>query len=283
MPSKIAVKPTVCVCFASTVGTMLIVTMGSWPQVALAEASLQQVLDCAGANAPESTYLQAAKLEVVDQDVVQRTIEASFAVQKKSDKSHLNILVRDPPDIAGTAVLIRQGKDGSESMRMYLPALQKVRSVTGSMAGESLLGTDFSYTDINQLYGNLSIDNASLLPESEVAGYPTHAVKVDVPATDEMPGANLLAQFDQETCVVLEVSWFSEDGEVVKRLTGDRASLGQGDDRHWLSTYVMSNLKSGGHTTLTLGDPVFDDRITGTAFSPTTFYRYRNQAERPDQ
>ena len=53
-----------------------------------------------------------------------------------------------PNDIAGTGFLVWERPGGDDDRFLYLPALGRVRRITGAERQESFVGTDFTYEDI---------------------------------------------------------------------------------------------------------------------------------------
>src|SRR3546814_18541356 len=55
-----------------------------------------------------------------------------------------------PGDLAGASYLLRE-RDNGDEMYVYIPALSKVRRVSGAAVDGSLWGTDLSFADVKQL------------------------------------------------------------------------------------------------------------------------------------
>lgn len=243
--------------------------------------SARAVLDCAAANAPEDSFQQAVEMTVSKDGTVQRTILATFAGQRGNGGFMLNIGVLEPADLSGTAVLLReQGKD-RDDLKLYLPALRRVRTVTGAMAGEDLLGTDFSYRDIKQVYGAFDDAGAELLEAGVWQERPIHRVGLQPSAEEESPYSQLIIGIDQQNCVTLLIDFIGPQQTAVKRLEGDHASIMQVGERQLLGRYTMRDLDKGSQTQLKLGEPRFDDKVARSAFHPTSFYNFHNRADRP--
>jgi hypothetical protein len=54
-----------------------------------------------------------------------------------------------PSDIKGTAFLVWAHPDGEDERFLYLPALGRVRRITGAEAQDNFVGSDFTYEDIS--------------------------------------------------------------------------------------------------------------------------------------
>lgn len=70
--------------------------------------------------------------------------------QKKDGLSRVLARFQEPPDVAGTAFLVREVKGEDDEQYLYIPALKKVRRISSSQKGGSFMGTDFSYDDLQR-------------------------------------------------------------------------------------------------------------------------------------
>lgn len=243
---------------------------------------VQTLRECAARNVPAHSFVQAAEFEVMQDGAAQRRIGAALAGMRDADGINLNIVVSAPNDVAGTAVLLRQNDAGREDMRMYLPALQRVRPITGGMANQGILGTDFSYRDIRDIYGALREGQAMVLGTGKIAGKDTQRMELIPAAEQESPYQRMVVDLDASNCVVLAVDFESPGRGVTKRLLGDVDSVTNIGERRLLLRYTMDDLDKGSQTVLKLGLPEYDEDIRSLAFHPSSFYRYRNSAAAPE-
>lgn len=56
----------------------------------------------------------------------------------------------DPPDLRDTAVLLLEGEGGGDELFVFLPMLGRVRRVSGAQRGDSFMGTDLTYEDLQR-------------------------------------------------------------------------------------------------------------------------------------
>ena len=256
-------------------------TLGATPLQAQTD-EVQTLRECAARNVPAHSFVQAAEFEVMQDGAAQRRIGAALAGMRDADGINLNIVVSAPNDVAGTAVLLRQNDAGREDMRMYLPALQRVRPITGGMANQGILGTDFSYRDIRDIYGALREGQARVLGAGKIAGKDTQRMELIPAAEQESPYQRMVVDLDASSCVVLAVDFESPGRGVTKRLLGDVDSVTSIGERRILLRYTMDDLDKGSQTVLKLGLPEYDEDIRSLAFHPSSFYRYRNSAAAPE-
>ncbi|MGJ8668472.1 MAG: outer membrane lipoprotein-sorting protein [Oceanococcus sp.] len=241
----------------------------------------QTVLDCARDNVPERSFRQAALLKVTDDSGASREIRANFAGVRTDRGIMLNIGVKAPSDVAGTSVLLRRDDAGKESIKLYLPALRRVRTVTGSMASQGILGTDFSYRDIKDIFGSVREGEVTLLPEPE-GGEDFHRLSIVPAAEQESPYQSLLVDIDKTHCVPMQLQFETAQQGITKIMTGDPETLHTLDEQHMLLRYTMRDVVKGSQTEMDLGPPEYDEKISRTAFNPSSFYNFNNRVEAPE-
>lgn len=263
----------------------LLVTVWPGQLVAAQLTSAEAILNCAANNAPAKSFRQAAELRVLDNGRLARRIQARFAGLGGDKGFRLNIGVTEPVDVAGTAVLLRQRPDRKDDLRLYLPSLRRSRQLSGNMAAQGVLGTDFSYADIMQVYGAFSRRQAEVLEPQPWRERAAYRLELEPLADDAGPAPyrRLRLAIDQETCVTLLVEFYDQNDVLSKRLEGDWASVIQLKQRHLLLRYLMSDLQVASQTQLLLGLPVIDEAIARTAFNPNTFQQYHNPVPAPEQ
>lgn len=227
-------------------------------------------MDCAMANAPAKTFRHTVIFITTNIDGQERTLTTRILGERGKDGLRLNLRVTEPPATAKTTVLVRE-KDGQDDMRIYLPAAQRTQQVTGSMAATKLLGTDFSYQDLKQMFGAMLDGQASYDSTAEVAGRPTHRLKL-VPAVEEAAPYDLvLVDFDQATCVPLLAEFRTEDGQVLRRLSADTESLTSVKNHHYARLYTLADLISETRTTAEFSDVQYDEKLPRQVFHPLSF------------
>lgn len=182
-----------------------------------------------------------------------------------------------PPNLAGAAYLIREqeaSEDGvaRDGMYVYLPAVRRVRRVTGSIADGGLMGTSFSYADFKQLQNTFGDTHSSFEGTGEVEQRPTH-VRVFRPRDASEGGYSLVRSWvDQKTCVPLKAEFY--EGETLrKRMTSPVKALTQVDGYWYPSVVEMHDLRQNLRTTLRVLKVTPDKALSGGYFDPKTFYQ----------
>ena len=239
-----------------------------------ASKSVDELRACASANAPSESFSQNAKFVTTDAEGATRTLETRLYGRSEDGKLRLTLHVRQPPDVSGTALLIRR-EDGDDDMFMYLPALRKSRRVTGAMTSSKVLGTDFSYADIQRLFGTLSTGTATALPDGTLEEQPVHQVQLEPQIIDGGDPVRVVAALEQAHCVPLRVSFYDETGTVIRQLDADVSSIQAVGSHHLATQFVMQDKVVGSTTELTLSKVEFDERIPISLFNPRGYFNPR--------
>ena len=212
---------------------------------------------------------QTFRIVVKDRIGTESTLRAKmfWEMDSETQLSNLRLDFDSPPELRGAALLVR-GRKSENDMRMYLPALGKVRRITPRMASGSLLGTDFSYDDflrLQEMFSNLETER---LADEEVAGRPVYVTLARPPPGGEYD--QIRSSVDQETCVPLRVE-FHEPGRQapVKVLTIDPAKLWEVEARRIPREALLEDVKAGTSTRvvieqLEVGVPINRKRFSET-------------------
>lgn len=121
----------------------------------------------------DTSYMTAV-LTLTDKSGKSRVREiASYNIDEKKVKKSVTVF-RTPKDVAGVSYLsfdYPDNPDGSvkdSDSWLYLPAMKKVRRVSGSSKDDDFQGTDFTYDDIGTR--SLGKDTFKILGEEKVSG-----------------------------------------------------------------------------------------------------------------
>lgn len=93
---------------------------------------------------PTSSYMELRMAITTSAGLVLERNLATWA----QGTTHRLITFTAPADIAGAGFLSVTDDDGTEHRSIYLPALQRVRSIAGGQETEAFFGSDFSYADM---------------------------------------------------------------------------------------------------------------------------------------
>lgn len=250
----------------------LIVAMLCWPAVVLAgDPALDELTRCMRNNLPVSVRVQSVEIIAVDRVGGERRLKGKLFGTRENDRARVMMRIEAPQDLAGAAYLVREA-DPADETYLYLPAVQKVRRISGAQLDGQLWGTDLSYNDLKQLQNAFSGSAAVLEPRVEpYEGRSVKAVSFTPRADDGSRYRAIRALVDDKTCVAVKVE-FVEPGGVRKVLTVAPGDLKQAGPHWYASKAEMADLKDGTHTRVVVTGVNTDDKLAGRYFSPQSFY-----------
>lgn len=233
--------------------------------------TLAKLSTCMRANIPESLRVQTVQFVTTERDNAERRLIGRVVASRHKELTRVNLRLQAPYDLKDAAYLARETGDGRDEIYLYLPALNRVRRVTGGSRNNSVFGTDFSYNDLRQMHAAFAGNEVSLRGEVELDGRPAWHLSVSQDDPEEGP-RDLEAWVDTESCVSRRIDVLQE-GQVVRRISSPAESLRTLPSGQWYADAVtVENLLTESQTVLTvLGIEIGED-ISETLFNPRTFY-----------
>lgn len=192
--------------------------------------------------------------------------EASLTIQAKSGGSRVReislrkklydgvkktlITFSAPKEVAGVAYLSfeydSKKADAKESENwLYMPAMKKVRRISGSSRQDDFMGSDFTYEDIGDR--GLNKDNFTLMGEEKVDG--ADCWKLDCASKDsseKIPRRILWVRKDNY--IPQKVQLFDQRGELQRELVC--SDIKQVDGFWTVNKMVMTNVQTGHFSTI---------------------------------
>ncbi len=201
---------------------------------------MEQARDEGGADASSVLRLEIGSGD----DALVRTV----AIYRRRCGGEMRSLVvlRDPPDVSGTAVLTAARAGGRPDMWMYLPELGRVRQLNAFAQSERFMGSDLTYEDLGVM--TIAGRDHRFLGEAELEGEPVYKV-VSRPTPREETG-RLLTWVNRATFLPVRIDTFDRVGAMVRT-----ARFADVRDVRGIPTPFsidLDNLESGRRTRLTL-------------------------------
>ncbi len=243
-----------------------------WPLAGLAaDPALEEVTRCMRANIPETVRIQTMTITSWDRGGGERILKGKLFGTREKDRARVMMRIESPNDLAGASYLVRES-EAADEMYLYLPAIQKVRRITGQALDGQLWGTDLSYNDVkylqNAFAGSDGVLEADTPPYEQRA---VHALSFTPPPDEAMRYRTVRALVDKKTCVALKVE-FNEPGGPRKVLTVQPSDLKQSDSHWYAAKAEVRDLKNGTRTRVALTGVSSGDKLAGRYFSPQSFY-----------
>jgi len=131
---------------------------------------------------------------------------------------------------------------------LYLPAMKKVRRISGSSAGkENFMGSDFTYDDMGGR--NVDEDEHRLLREEALDGSPCWVVE-SIPMDSDAAYSRTVSWIRQDAFIPVKVEYFDRMGDLLKTLTASGISREGG---FWTTRKLeMANHRKEHRTIITL-------------------------------
>jgi hypothetical protein len=237
---------------------------------AMADEALDGVLACMRANIPKSLQIKDVELTATDRTGGTRDLRGRLYAMRDEERLQAMIKIAAPADLADAAYLLRE-RQGGDEMYVYVPALRRVRRITGAGVDGSLWGTDLSYGDLKQLHNAFSAGQTRLEGEGELAGRAVHQLTLTPEAAEGTRFSLIKVWVDKQTCVSLRAD-FLEGTNVRKRLEVDPASLRQSGSVWYAGEALMSDLQESTKTRLRVLGVSSGVALPGRYFNPNTFY-----------
>ena len=225
------------------------------------------ILDCVEASGPEKSSVQVGRMRVEDAKGSVREARAEAWWARFDDLSHILVRFSAPEDLRGSSLLVLEKPEEKSEMFMYLPELQRVKRVSSHTMSASVFGTNFSYEDVERLYGLANNLSSRRLDDATYAGRAVFVVE-SVPSEDsDSIYQRIVETIEQERCVALKLEFFERDDEPRKIITVDPDRFRQ-VGRAWIpDEFRIVDTRDGGQTTVIIESIEVDLDLSRRMFS----------------
>lgn len=136
----------------------------------------------------------------------------SFSKDYGRDKKSVMVF-KKPADVKGTAFLSWDYYDPAkeDDKWLYMPAMKKVRRISGSSKNEYFMGTDFTYDDMGDRH--VDEDTHTLLGEETVDGRACWKIE-SIPVDKKDMYTRKVLWVDQKAHLILKAEYYDKDGLV---------------------------------------------------------------------
>lgn len=255
-------------------GLILVVVVASTPAAAAnpeeaAWALFDKVHELNHTTRAWTDRSQQLRVRIVDRRDNERRRSIELFTRKEGDDSSRSILFfLSPPEVKGIGLLQWIDPHQDDRHWLYLPALKRVRQITGSSRRESFVGTDFSYEDLSLVQEILdwTREDASLsVTAREVVDGQSCSVIDVVPKDDDVGYGKIRLWLGDEDLVVHKFTFEDRKGRLAKTLlVSDIRMIKNIPAAHRLE---MRNERSGSHTVIEFSKIVFDTGLSKEMFT----------------
>ncbi len=189
----------------------------------------------------------------------------------------------DPESVRGLPVLITE-RTGANHMFVSPAGLPIVRQIRGAPGSSNLFGTDFSYEDVERLYGlDLPSETHKLgSSETPMEGRPFWLLET-TPDQETSSYERIVSLIDEETCVLVRAEMFESGFTPRKILTSNPDSVTR-EGSTWVARDIMiRDLRDGTQTRLVIDDVDLAAEHVGVPFTPEELEQYKRAQSRAGQ
>jgi hypothetical protein len=175
---------------------------------------------CVERHSPGRSTVLSATIDVRDPSgPISRSAIKLYWLRMGDGERRVLLRVTDPPDLAGSAVLLEvPPDDGTPRVHLYLPELERLQRVRSREQLQVFLGeADLGIDEVGMLLDPVADGVLELIDAAgELDGRPVWVLVQ--PANDEAsPYARRVSFIEQERCVLLRAE-FQDDGNVARKV-----------------------------------------------------------------
>ncbi|HOO75350.1 MAG TPA: outer membrane lipoprotein-sorting protein [Tepiditoga sp.] len=184
----------------------------------------------------------------------------------KNNKTLSLMRVTEPNDVKNTTVL----NISEDEQYVYMPSLRSVKRISGNGKDESFLDTDFKYSDLNIISGDIS-DNYYLYSEDNE----NYILKYDF--NDDSEYGYSFLKISKSDFLMSEISFFSKNEKPLKKLYIENYI--KNGEKYTIKNIKVESQISDHYTELNMENTEYDIPITEKFFNkinismPVLIYR----------
>ena len=218
-----------------------------------------------------ATVSRVIEMELIDRNGKSKVRNARSFRKYVGDERRLVMFYQEPRNIRGTAFLTYDyaEADRTDDQWLYLPAMRKVRRISGSERGDYFMGTDFSYDDMKQ-ETKVSLDDytRTTLAKEDYNGrevYVVEATPVSDEVAEELRYSKVVSWVDTEIWITLKSEFWDVQGNPLKTVVFD--DIRQVDGIWTVHLMTVENHKTGHKTVFRISDVGYDTEVSDKLFS----------------
>lgn len=239
---------------------------------AQADEAADKILSCMRSNIPDALRIQEVELTATDRTGGARMLKGRVYAYKEKGLVRATLRINAPSDLNGAAYLMRQtNTERSDDIFFYLPAVGRVRRITGASADASLLGTDFSYNDMKEIQSAFGGSVPKLGKDDVIEQRSMHVLTLTPAAGTASRYSLIKAWIDQKTCLAMKVE-FHEGGVLRKELTAPASAIERSGNFWYFSQARMRDAKEGTSTVMKIVGITEGGDLPSRLFDPHSFY-----------
>jgi hypothetical protein len=240
-----------------------------------ATQGVAEVESCVNRNFPKKTSVQTLQFRSVDRTGNERRVDGKLYWKRFPDGlSGTLIEIEAPPDVRGSAYLIREREHGEDSF-VYIPEQRRVRRISSKAISGSLFGTDFTYEDFRNFQKLAGKLDAKRLADARVGQRAVYVLEALLPPEGGSAYERVVFSVDQGTCVPLKIESYEPGDRLRKVLRTDPEAISR-ESNVWVArSLTLQDLRDQTRTRLLVEKVEIDVDLSDRLFSEVQLGRKR--------
>jgi outer membrane lipoprotein-sorting protein len=213
-------------------------------------------------------------ITLIDKNGKTRNREIASYTMKDGSTDKTVLVFKTPRDVAGISYLSYDYPDKADGSTVdsdswiYLPAMKKVRRVSGSNKDDDFQGTDFSYDDLGTR--SLSKDNYAILGEEKVNGNDCWILEAKAKDT-KAKISRRVSWIDKKTYVTHKGEYYDRQNRLQKTLICESIKQVKG---YWTTQKLtMTNVQTNHKTVYEIKNLKYDEKVNESFFTVSALER----------
>jgi hypothetical protein len=218
---------------------------------------------------------QKVELRVVNRRGGERRRSLVIRLKKyPQDRNRTIVFFESPAEVKGVSFLQWADPHASDDQWLYLPAMKRVRKISGAARRESFVGTDFSYDDlavISQITDWSNEDaTATAAPAEELDGVACQTIDFK-PTGKDLAYDRIRVWFRADDLVILKFEMFGTGDELEKVLT--QTDIHMVGSIPTAQAMTMKNVRTGSYTEARFTTVKYDSGLADDEFTQRAMER----------
>jgi outer membrane lipoprotein-sorting protein len=214
---------------AKSVAIAIVATMVTMSSASAAELTAQQIVDKSLDNNSlgVSDAISQVTLTLISKRGTKRVRKIEIRSKEIDKKNKTLVRFHAPADVAGTGFLRLDLEEDDEEQYLYLPALGKVKRITGNQRNQRFMGTDLTYADLEN--GNLKNADLKRLPDVKYAGGMVYVIEAIPKPDGDGEYGKTVSWIHKKSFVPLKVEFYDKKLKMLKILKVKRLEKKDGN------------------------------------------------------
>ena len=220
-----------------------------------------------------STSSSTAVMTLTNKNGGVRVREVASFKKKFGDTTKTVIVFRTPKDVAGVGYLMWEYEESGGVKKdsdnwLYMPAMKKVRRISGSESGGDFMGTDFTYDDMGDRA--LSKDNFTLIGDETLDGEACWKIECNSKSATEKDPRRIV-WIRKDNYLMQKAEFYDKQNKLHRLFT---ASDIKKIDGIWTTCKMkMENVQTGHFTVIETKDVMYNQTVNDSVFTVSALER----------